>query len=185
MTSKLVRYRHDARDHIKAGVDKLADAVSVTLGPKGRHVLLRRSYGPPHVTRDGVTNAKEIFLEDQFEDMGAQMVKVAASKTCDEAGDGTTTATVLAQEIYNKGLQLLAADYNPIDLKRGIDKAVSVVVDHLNTITKPAQDQEEITQIGTISANDEEIGKLIAEAMGKVGKEGIITIEEAQGLETQ
>jgi len=184
MTSKLVMYDTKARELIKSGVDKLANAVRVTLGPKGRHVLLRRSWGPPHVTRDGVTIAREIFLKDQFEDMGAQMVKTAASKTCDEAGDGTTTATVLAQAIYNEGLQLLAAGYNPVDLKRGIDKAVDVVVAYLDQIAKPTQDPAEIAQIGTISANDKEIGELIAEGMKKVGKEGVISIEESQTLKT-
>jgi len=184
MTGKFVKYNEDARKHIQAGVNKLANAVKVTLGPKGRHVLLRRSWGAPHVTRDGVTIAKEIFLKDQFEDMGAQMVKAAASKTCDEAGDGTTTATVLAQAIYAEGLQLLTAGYNPIDLKRGIDKAVNVVVEVLDSFVKITQDPEEIAQVGTISANDPEIGKLISEAMSSVGKEGIITIEESQSLKT-
>jgi chaperonin GroEL len=184
MIGKFVKYGEDAKKHIQSGVDKLANAVKVTLGPKGRYVLLRRSCGVPHVTRDGVTIAKEIFLKDQFEDMGAQMVKAAASKTCDEAGDGTTTATVLAQAIYNEGLQLLTAGYNPIDLKRGIDKAVNTVVETLDTFVKKTQDYEEIAQIGTISANDSEIGKLISEAMLKVGKEGIITIEESQSMKT-
>jgi len=184
MISKIVKYNTEARTLIKSGVDKLTNAVCVTLGPKGRHVLLRRSWGAPHVTRDGVTIAKEIFLQDQFEDMGAQMVKTAASKTCDEAGDGTTTATVLAQAIYNEGLQLLTAGYNPVDLKRGIDRAVNVVVETLNNMTKLTQDPEEIAQVGTISANDEQIGKLIAEGMEKVGKEGVITIEESQTLKT-
>ena len=184
MTSKVVKYNKDARTLIKSGVDKLANAVSVTLGPRGRHVLLRRSWGAPHVTRDGVTIAREIFLKNQFEDMGAQMVKTAASKTCDEAGDGTTTATVLAQTIYDEGLQLLAAGYNPIDLKRGIDKAVDVVVEYLNSVTKLTQDPEDIAQIGTISANDKEIGRLISDGMKKVGKEGVISIEESQTLKT-
>lgn len=184
MVSKLVVYDNKARGLIKSGVDKLANAVRVTLGPKGRNVLLRKSWGAPHVTRDGVTIAKEIFLEDLFEDMGAQMVKTAASKTCDEAGDGTTTATVLTQAIYNEGLQLLVAGYNPVDLKRGIDKAVKVVVDYLDKIAKPVQDAEEIMQVGIISANDKEIGELVAEGMKKVGKEGVISIEESQTFKT-
>jgi chaperonin GroEL len=185
MSSKLVKYNKEARESIKAGVDKLANAVTVTLGPKGRHVLLKRSWGAPHVTRDGVTIAREIFLKDQFEDMGAQMVKAAASKTCDETGDGTTTATLLAQAIYEQGLQLLAVKFNPIDLKRGLDKAVAEVVGQLESMTKPTHDSAEIAQVGTISANDEEIGKLIADAMDKVGKDGVITIEESATPKTQ
>lgn len=184
MSSKLVIYKEDAREKVKAGVNKLADAVKVTLGPKGRHVLLRRSWGSPHVTRDGVTIAKEIFLMDQFEDMGAQMVKTAAQKTVDDAGDGTTTATVLAQSIYNDGLKKLAANYSPVDLKRGIDKAVDVVVEELRDRAKPTQDPEEIAQIGTISANDKDIGQLLSEAMEKVGKDGVITIEESPTFKT-
>lgn len=184
MSSKLVVYHEDARDKVRAGVNKLADAVKVTLGPKGRHVLLRRSWGSPHVTRDGVTIAKEIFLRDQFEDMGAQMVKTAAQKTVDDAGDGTTTATVLVQSIYNDGLKKLAANYSPVDLKRGIDKAVAKVVEVLAEKAKPSQDPEEIAQIGTISANDKNIGKLLSEAMEKVGKDGVITIEESPNFNT-
>jgi len=184
MSSKLVIYKEEARDKIRAGVNKLADAVKVTLGPKGRHVLLRRSWGAPHVTRDGVTIAKEIFLRDQFEDMGAQMVKSAAQKTVDDAGDGTTTATVLVQSIYNDGLKKLAANFSPVDLKRGIDKAVDAVVEELARITKQTQDPEEIAQIGTISANDRDIGKLLSEAMEKVGKDGVITIEESPTFKT-
>jgi len=180
MANKIIKYNEDARKSIKQGVDKLANAVKVTLGPKGRHVLLRKSWGAPHITRDGVSIAREIFLKDQFEDLGAQMIKNAASKTCDEAGDGTTTATVLAQDIYQKSLMLLATGFNPIDLKRGIDKAVTVVVKKLNDITKPTQDPFEIAQVGTISANDPEIGKMIADAMLKIGKEGVITLEESQ-----
>lgn len=184
MSNKLVIYKEDARDKIRAGVNKLADAVKVTLGPKGRHVLLRRSWGAPHVTRDGVTIAKEIFLKDQFEDMGAQMAKTAAQKTVDDAGDGTTTATILVQSIYNDGIKKLAANYSPVDLKRGIDKAVDVVVEELERITKPTQDPEEIAQIGTISANDKDIGNLLSEAMEKVGKDGVITIEESPTFKT-
>jgi chaperonin GroEL len=184
MSSKLVIYKEDARDKIRAGVNKLSDAVKVTLGPKGRHVLLRRSWGSPHVTRDGVTIAKEIFLKDQFEDMGAQMVKTAAQKTVDDAGDGTTTATVLVQSIYNDGLKKLAANYSPVDLKRGIDRAVDVVVEELGKKAKPTQDPEEIAQIGTISANDKDIGRLLSEAMEKVGKDGVITIEESPTFKT-
>jgi len=184
MSSKLVMYKEGAREKIKAGVNKLADAVKVTLGPRGRHVLISRSWGAPHVTRDGVTIAKEIFLKDKFEDMGAQMVKTAAQKTVDDAGDGTTTATVLAQSIYNDGLKKLAANFSPIDLKRGIDKAVNVVVEELQKKAKPTQDPEEIAQIGTISANDKNIGKLLSEAMSKVGKDGVITIEESPTFDT-
>ena len=180
MANKVIKYNDEARKSIKRGVDKLANAVKVTLGPKGRHVLLRKSWGSPHITRDGVSIAREIFLKDQFEDMGAQMIKNAASKTCDEAGDGTTTATVLAQDIYQKSLMLLSTGFNPIDLKYGIDKAVGVVIKKLNSITKPTQDPVEIAQVGTISANDEEIGKLISDAMMKIGKEGVITLEESQ-----
>jgi chaperonin GroEL len=184
MASKVIKYNVEARKSIKAGVDKLANAVKVTLGPKGRLVLLRRSWGAPHVTKDGVTIAREISFADQFEDMGAQMVKTAASKTCDEAGDGTTTATLLAQVIYEDSLKVLNTKCNPIDLKRGIDKAVNVVVERLEKIQKPTQDPVEIAQVGSISANSEEIGKLIADAMLKIGKEGMITIEESQSMET-
>lgn len=180
MAHKIIKYNEDARKSIKKGVDKLANTVKVTLGPKGRHVLLRKSWGFPHITRDGVSIAREIFLKDQFEDMGAQMIKNAASKTCDEAGDGTTTATILAQDIYVKSLMLLSTGYNPIDLKHGIDKAVKIVVDKLNEIAKSSQDPVEIAQVGTISANDAEIGNMIAEAMMKIGKEGVITLEESQ-----
>lgn len=185
MASKIVKYGNEARQSIKKGVDKLANAVKVTLGPKGRHVLFRTNWGSSHVTRDGVTIAKEIFLRDQFEDMGAQMVKTAATKTVDDCGDGTTTATVLSQAIYSDALQLLAVGYNPIDIKRGMDKAVEKVIENLTIIAQPTQDPEKIAQIGTISANDEEIGKLIADAMEKVGKEGVVTIEESQTVKTQ
>jgi len=184
MSSKLVIYKEDAREKVKTGVNKLADAVKVTLGPKGRHVLLRRSWGAPHVTRDGVTIAKEIFLKDQFEDMGAQMVKTAAQKTVDDAGDGTTTATVLVQSIYNNGLKKLASGFSPVDLKRGIDKAVDVVVEELGKKSKLTQDPEEIAQVGAISANDKDIGKLLSGAMEKVGKDGVITIEESPTFDT-
>jgi len=184
MSSKLVKYHEEARTSIMAGVRKLADAVSVTLGPKGRHVLIRRQWGSPQVTRDGVTIAKEIFLNDQYEDMGAQMVKEAAQTTVDEAGDGTTTATVLARSIYEEGLKLLAARYNPMDLKRGIDKAVAAVVEELDNIAKPTQDPSDIAKIGTISANDKGIGELLSQAMAKVGKDGVITIEESQSFKT-
>jgi chaperonin GroEL len=184
MSSKLVIYRENAKDKIRIGVNKLADAVKLTLGPRGSCVLLRRSWGAPHVTRDGVTIAKEIFLKDQFEDMGAQMIKTAAQKTVDDAGDGTTTATILAQSIYNDGLKKLAANYSPVDLKRGIDKAVDVVIKELERIAKPTQDPEEIAQIGTISANDKDIGNLLSEAMKKVGKDGVITIEESPTFKT-
>lgn len=184
MSNKSVLYKENAREKIQTGVNKLANAVKVTLGPKGRHVLLRRSWGAPHITRDGVTIAKEIFLKDQFEDMGAQMVKNAAQKTVDDAGDGTTTATVLAQSIYNEGIKKLAANFSPVDLKRGIDKAVEVVVEELAKNSKLTQDPEEIAQVGTISANDADIGKLLSEAMEKVGKDGVITIEESPTFQT-
>jgi chaperonin GroEL len=183
--AKEIRYDQAVRESLLKGVNALADAVRVTLGPKGRNVILDRSFGSPTVTKDGVTVAKEIELEDKFENMGAQMVKEVASKTSDVAGDGTTTATVLAQAIYREGAKLVAAGHNPMELKRGIEKAVVVIIDELKKISKPTQDQKEIAQVGTISANnDEEIGKIIAEAMEKVGKEGVITVEEAKGMET-
>jgi chaperonin GroEL len=183
--AKEIRYDHAVRESLLKGVNALADAVRVTLGPKGRNVILDRSFGSPTVTKDGVTVAKEIELEDKFENMGAQMVKEVASKTSDIAGDGTTTATVLAQAIYREGAKLVAAGHNPMELKRGIEKAVVVIIEELKKISKPTQDQKEIAQVGTISANnDEEIGKIIAEAMEKVGKEGVITVEEAKGMET-
>ena len=167
------------------GVNTLADAVKVTLGPKGRNVILEKSFGSPVITKDGVTVAKEIELEDKFENMGAQMVKEVASKTSDTAGDGTTTATVLAQAIYREGSKVVAAGANPMDVKRGIDLAVEEVVKELKKLTKPTKDQKEISQVGKISANnDETIGNIIAEAMNKVGKEGVITVEEAKGMET-
>ena len=186
MGAKILQYDEEARKSILKGVNTLADAVKVTLGPKGRNVILDKSYGAPTVTKDGVTVAKEIELEDKFENMGAQMVKEVASKTSDVAGDGTTTATLLAQAIYREGAKSVAAGSNPMDIKRGIEKAVIVVVKELAKLSKPTKDQKEIAQVGTISANnDEAIGAIIAEAMGKVGKEGVITVEEAKGLETE
>ena len=183
--AKEIKYDTKAREAILKGVDTLADAVKVTLGPKGRNVILDRSFGSPNITKDGVTVAKEIELEDKFENMGAQMVKEVASKTSDVAGDGTTTATVLAQILYKEGSKLVAAGVNPMALKRGIDKAVEVAVEELKKLSKPTKDQEEIARVGTISANnDETIGNIIAEAMNKVGKEGVITVEEAKGMET-
>jgi chaperonin GroEL len=184
--AKEVIYNQDARAKILAGVDGLANAVRVTLGPKGRNVIIDKSFGSPTITKDGVTVAKEIEFADKFENMGAQMVKEVASKTSDIAGDGTTTATVLAQAIFREGSKLVAAGMNPMDLKRGIDKAVTAIVDELGKISKPTRDSAEIAQIGTISANsDETIGKIIAEAMNKVGKEGVITVEEGKSLETE
>jgi len=183
--SKDIKYSQKAREAILRGVDTLADAVKVTLGPRGRNVILEKSFGSPTITKDGVTVAKEIELEDKFENMGAQMVKEVASKTSDVAGDGTTTATVLAQAIYKEGSKLVAAGVNPMAIKRGIEKAVEAVVEELKRLSKPTKDQEEIAQVGTISANnDTTIGNIIAEAMNKVGKEGVITVEEAKGMET-
>ena len=186
MGAKIIQYDEEARKSILKGVNTLADAVKVTLGPKGRNVILDKSFGAPTVTKDGVTVAKEIELEDKFENMGAQMVREVASKTSDVAGDGTTTATILAQAIYREGAKTVAAGSNPMDVKRGIEKAVECVVAELKKLSKPTKDQKEIAQVGTISANnDEAIGDIIAEAMGKVGKEGVITVEEAKGLETE
>jgi chaperonin GroEL len=186
MGAKVLQYDEEARKSILRGVNALADAVKVTLGPKGRNVILEKTFGAPTVTKDGVTVAKEIELEDRFENMGAQMVREVASRTSDVAGDGTTTATILAQAIYREGAKSVAAGYNPMDIKRGIEKAVQIVVDELSKLTKPTKDQKEIAQVGTISANnDEAIGNIIAEAMNKVGKEGVITVEEAKGLETE
>jgi len=183
--AKELRYGQEARNSILRGVNILADAVKVTLGPKGRNVILEKSFGSPTVTKDGVTVAKEIELEDKFENMGAQMVKEVASKTSDTAGDGTTTATVLAQAIYREGSKVVAAGANPMDVKRGIDMAVEEVIKELKKLSKPTKDQKEISQVGKISANnDETIGNIIAEAMNKVGKEGVITVEEAKGMET-
>src|SRR6184192_3123866 len=186
MAAKLVKFSQDARDKILRGVNVLADAVTVTLGPRGRNVVLEKSFGPPNVTKDGVTVAKEIELEDKFENMGAQMVKEVASKTSDVAGDGTTTATVLARAIFTEGLKMVAAGHDPMTLKRGIDKAVGAIVNELKALSKPTKEQKEIAQVGTISANnDSTIGEIIAEAMSKVGKEGVITVEEAKSLDTQ
>jgi chaperonin GroEL len=185
MAAKTVRFAQEAREKILRGVNVLADAVIVTLGPKGRNVVLEKSFGAPTVTKDGVTVAKEIELEDKFENMGAQMVKEVASKTSDVAGDGTTTATVLARSIYTEGMKMVAAGHDPMSLKRGIDRAVESVVNELKGMSKPTKDRREIAQVGTISANnDSTIGDIIAEAMEKVGKEGVITVEEAKGLET-
>jgi chaperonin GroEL len=185
MPAKVVRFSQEAREKILRGVNVLADAVTVTLGPKGRNVVLEKSFGAPTVTKDGVTVAKEIELEDKFENMGAQMVKEVASKTSDVAGDGTTTATVLARAIYTEGIKMVAAGHDPMSLKRGIDRAVENVVGELRSLSKPTKDRKEIAQVGTISANnDSTIGDIIAEAMEKVGKEGVITVEEAKGLET-
>ncbi len=186
MASKDVKFSTDARDRMLRGVDILANAVKVTLGPKGRNVVIEKSFGAPRITKDGVTVAKEIELKDKFENMGAQMVKEVASKTNDLAGDGTTTATVLAQAIVREGAKSVAAGMNPMDLKRGIDKAVELVVADLEKMSKKIKTNEEIAQVGTISANGErEIGDLIAKAMEKVGKEGVITVEEAKGLDTE
>ena len=183
--AKEIKFDQEARNAILRGVNILADAVKVTLGPKGRNVILEKSFGSPTVTKDGVTVAKEIELEDKFENMGAQMVKEVASKTSDTAGDGTTTATVLAQAIYREGSKVVAAGANPMDVKRGIDMAVEEVIKELKKLSKPTKDQKEISQVGKISANnDETIGNIIAEAMNKVGKEGVITVEEAKGMET-
>lgn len=185
MAAKEIRFQEAARAEVLKGVNRLADTVKLTLGPRGRNVILEKTFGSPNVTKDGVTVAKEIELEDKFENIGAQMIKEVASKTSDVAGDGTTTATVLAQAIYREGFRLVAAGSDPMELKRGIDKAVEVVVEELKKISKPTRDQKEIAQVGTISANnDSTIGNIIAEAMSKVGKEGVITVEEAKGMET-
>ena len=185
MSAKEIYFDVKAREKLARGVDKLANAVKVTLGPKGRNVALEKSFGAPVITKDGVTVAKEIELDDKFENMGAQLVKEVASKTSDAAGDGTTTATILAQAIYHEGIKLVAAGRNPMAIKRGIDKGVDALVGELANLAKPTRDQKEIAQIGTISANaDATIGNIIAEAMSKVGKEGVITVEEAKGLET-
>jgi chaperonin GroEL len=185
MAAKLIKFDQDGRNAILKGVNILADTVKVTLGPKGRNVVIDKSYGSPLITKDGVTVAKEIELEDKFENMGAQLVKEVASKTSDVAGDGTTTATVLAQAIYKQGSKLVAAGHNPMEIKRGIDKAVEAIVAELKKISKPIKDHKEIAQVGTISANnDKTIGDIIAEAMEKVGKEGVITVEEAKSMET-
>ncbi len=186
MSAKDIIFDTKARDAILRGVNTLADAVKVTLGPKGRNVVIEKSFGSPTITKDGVTVAKEIELENRFENMGAQMVKEVASKTSDVAGDGTTTATVLAQAIFREGSKLVAAGHNPMEIKRGIDKAVAIIVEELKKLSKPTQGKKDIAQVGTISANgDSTIGNIIAEAMDKVGKEGVITVEEAKGLETE
>ena len=185
MAAKELLFNTDARAKLKKGVDHLAEAVKVTLGPKGRNVVIDKKFGSPTVTKDGVTVAKEVELADPIENMGAQMVKEVATKTSDLAGDGTTTATVLAQAIFREGLKNVTAGANPMELKRGIDRAVEAVVEQLKTLSVPSAGKKEIAQVGTISANnDKEIGNLIAEAMEKVGKDGVITVEEAKGLET-
>jgi len=186
MAAKKVKFHDEARKLMLEGVNVLADAVKATLGPKGRNVLLEKSFGAPLITKDGVSVAKEIELQDRYQNMGAQLVKEVASKANDEAGDGTTTATVLAQSLVNEGLKYVAAGMNPMDLKRGIDKAVAAVVEKLHEMSIPCEDTKAITQVGTISANaDELVGKIIAEAMEKVGKEGVITVEEGSGLENE
>src|SRR6187551_3304005 len=182
--SKQVKYNVEARDALKRGVDTLADAVKVTLGPKGRNVVIDKKFGSPTITKDGVTVAKEIDLKNALENMGAQMVREVASKTSDTAGDGTTTATVLAQAIYREGIKMVVAGANPMELKRGIEKSVDAIVEQLKKLSKPVSGQM-IAQVGTISANsDQTIGKIIAEAMDKVGKDGVITVEEAKSMET-
>ncbi|MFP6795625.1 MAG: chaperonin GroEL [Pseudomonadales bacterium] len=186
MSAKDVKFSDDARARMLAGVNTLAEAVKITLGPKGRNVILDKSFGSPTVTKDGVSVAKEIELKDKFENMGAQMVKEVASHTSDEAGDGTTTATVLAQSILTEGLKAVAAGMNPMDLKRGIDKAVSAAVKEIENMSTPCEDTKAIAQVGTVSANnDTEVGKIIADSMDKVGKEGVITVEEGSGLENE
>ncbi|MDE2306324.1 MAG: chaperonin GroEL, partial [Gammaproteobacteria bacterium] len=186
MAAKDVRFSDDARQRMFKGVNILANAVKVTLGPKGRNAVLDKSFGAPTVTKDGVSVAKEIELKDKFENMGAQMVKEVASNVSDEAGDGTTTATVLAQAIIREGLKAVAAGHNPMDIKRGIDHAVAAATEELKKLSKPCKDPKSIAQVGTISANsDESIGKTIADAMAKVGKEGVITVEEGSGLENE
>ena len=186
MAAKHVHFSSDARDRMLRGVNILANAVKVTLGPKGRNVVIEKSYGAPRTTKDGVTVAKEIELEDRFENLGAQLIREVASKTSDKAGDGTTTATVLAQAIVVEGLKSVASGRNPMDLKRGIDKAVTAVVKHIEASSKKVQANSEIAQVGTISANgDKDVGDMIARAMEKVGNEGVITVEEAKSLETE
>jgi chaperonin GroEL len=186
MTAKDVRFSTDARDRMLKGINTLANAVKITLGPKGRNVILDKSWGAPRITKDGVTVAKEIELSDHFENMGAQMVKEVAQRTNDEAGDGTTTATVLAHAIVREGMKSVAAGMNPMDLKRGIDKAVAAVVAEIKTMSRPVGDSDEIAKVGAISANGEvAIGRQIADAMAKVGNEGVITVEENKGLETE
>ena len=186
MTAKDVRFHEDARTRMVHGLNILADAVKITLGPRGRNVVLERSWGAPTITKDGVSVAKEIELKERFENMGAQMVKEVASKTSDVAGDGTTTATVLAQAIVREGMKYVASGMNPMDLKRGIDKAVTAVVEELKKISRPCNSSKEVAQIGSISANlDSEVGKIIADAMEKVGKEGVITVEDGKSLQNE
>src|SRR4026208_1274022 len=186
MAAKDVRFSDDARLRMFKGVNILANAVKATLGPKGRNAVLEKSFGAPTITKDGVSVAKEVELKDKFENMGAQMVKEVASNTSDEAGDGTTTATVLAQAIIREGLKAVASGRNPMDIKRGIDRAVETVTEELKKLSKPCKDSKAIAQVGTISANsDESIGKTIADAMEKVGKEGVITVEEGSGLSNE
>ncbi len=186
MAAKEVRFSADARERMLRGVDILADAVKVTLGPKGRNVVIEKSFGSPRITKDGVSVAKESELADKFENMGAQMLREVASRTSDLAGDGTTTATVLAQAIVREGVKAVAAGMNPMDLRRGIDQAVEIIVADLKSRSKKVSTSEEIAQVGTISANGEkEIGEMLAKAVEKVGKEGVITIEEAKSLQTE
>ena len=186
MSAKEVKFSDAARSKMLTGVNVLANAVKVTLGPKGRNVVLDKSFGAPTVTKDGVSVAKEIELDDKFENMGAQMVKEVASQTSDIAGDGTTTATVLAQAVLREGLKSVAAGMNPMDLKRGIDKATAAIIEQLQKISKPCKDDTSIAQVGSISANsDTEVGEIISEAMKKVGKEGVITVEEGQALSNE
>src|SRR6266540_1509566 len=186
MAAKEVKFHADARERMLRGVDILANAVKVTLGPRGRNVIIDKSFGAPRMTKDGVTVAKEIELEDRFENMGAQMVREVASKTSDTAGDGTTTATLLAHAIVREGAKSVAAGSNPMDLKRGVDLAVAAVIAELKSKAKKVTSNEEIAQVGTISANgDKEIGRFIAEAMQKVGNDGVITVEEAKALDTE
>ena len=186
MAAKDIHFSEDARALMMQGVNKLADAVKVTLGPKGRNVVIEKSWGAPTITKDGVTVAKEVELENKFENMGAQLVKEVASKTADVAGDGTTTATVLAQAVAREGIKAVAAGMNPMDLKRGIDKAVAAITAELSAMSQTVKNQDEVSQVGSISANgDQEVGQIIADAMAKVGQEGVITVEEAKGLETE
>ncbi|MEE9573404.1 MAG: chaperonin GroEL, partial [Candidatus Neomarinimicrobiota bacterium] len=186
MTAKQIIFDSNVYDSLAEGINLLADAVGITMGPKGRVVMIDQSFGAPRVTKDGVSVAKEIELEDKFENMGAQMIKEVASQTSDDAGDGTTTATILARSIVVEGMKSVVAGMNPMDLKRGIDKAVAAVAEELKKISKPCADHKSIAQVGTISANsDEAIGKIIAEAMEKVGKEGVITVEEGSGLDNE
>ena len=186
MAAKEIHFHQSARDSILKGVRVLSDAVAVTLGPKGRNVVIEKAFGSPTVTKDGVTVAKEIEIENKFENVGAQMVREVAAKTSDTAGDGTTTATVLARAIYEEGLKLVAAGHNPMELKRGIDLSVEAIVADIKKQSKPVDGKSDIAKVGTISANgDQEIGKIIADAMEKVGKEGVITVEEAKGLQTE